>query len=825
MRFIRNRFLLLWLIFIGLFVSSFHPAAAQEPKSQSPSSVSKGQKPSETGFTQLVLLADELAERSSALERAVANVFDKSAVEASYAEASKNLNDLFLRMEKFKASKRYPYDQIMELKAAALLRAKAVAELSASIQQAGLHLEAWSKEWQDQKKRWAESLSALPEDAPLSILRPARSKGQQAIDAATGLIARDLKPVLAAEQKAADLKARSDRLTSEIDDMLLLARRDIFRKPDPSMFSSDYYSQLVKGSSFKAVQDLSRLTQSLMEYSSKYGWVVFLQGLIFLIVAIGIRRHKRFFEGSPRWSFLSRRPFAAGFLAALTIWWLHEGPLPNLVSLIYLAVICTSTARLVGGLMTGLWRTRITYFLALLLIMTEALQVFEVPLPVFRLYTFFVSVAGFLLCSRRILKKRKKRDSFVFTWSLRAGVAVFAAVFIAEVGGYSALAAHLLEASLKTTFSLLVAWMFMAIADGGLEWAFQTARLQAVAFLQRRKEVIIHRLTVIIGFILGTFLLAANLVIWGFYESHIMALQGLLSLGVTLGTWRISLGLALTAAALLYGSFLASWIVQAVLMEGLFTKRELQTGVKFSMGRLIHYGFVLIGFFLAVAALGVDLQKITILAGALGVGIGFGLQTIVNNFVCGLILLFERPVKVGDLIQLDSEWAYIKKIGLRATIVETFDQAEVVVPNSDLVTNKVTNWTLSSRLSRLTIPVGVAYGSDVPLVLQILRDCAEQHPLVTKVRPPQVLFTDFGESSLDFELRVFVEDVANRLQVMSELHQAVDQRFREKGVEIPFPQRDIHIRSPKPSASAPVDAPPGTKDPGTSSVLSHKKGE
>jgi potassium efflux system protein len=174
----------------------------------------------------------------------------------------------------------------------------------------------------------------------------------------------------------------------------------------------------------------------------------------------------------------------------------------------------------------------------------------------------------------------------------------------------------------------------------------------------------------------------------------------------------------------------------------------------------------------------------------------------VNNFVCGLILLFERPVKVGDLIQLDTQWAYIKKIGLRATIVETFDQAEVVVPNNDLVANKVTNWTLSSRLSRLTVPVGVAYGSDVPLVFQILKDCADQHPLVTKIRPPQVLFLDFGDSSLDFELRVFVEDVANRLQVQSDLHQEINRRFHEAGVEIPFPQRDLHIRSASPSASA-----------------------
>jgi potassium efflux system protein len=806
MNFFRNRVFLLWFIFMGLFISSFHQAAAREAKSQSPSTVSKSQKPSETGFTQLVLLADELAERSAALERSVANFFDKSAVETSYTEASKTLDHLLRRVEKFKASGRYPYDQIMELKAAALRGAKTIAELSASIQQSALQLDEWDKEWQNEKKKWAESLSALPKDAPLTILRPVRAKGQQAIDTAMTLINRNLRPVFEAEQKATDLKARSDKLSAEIDDMLILARRDIFRKPDPSMFSSDYYSQLAKTSSF-AGQDLSRFSLSLRRYFSKYAWIVFLQVLIFLIVAIGIRRHKAFFEESARWSFLSRRPFATGLLAALTLWWLHQGPLPTLVSLIYLALICITTARLVGGLSTGLWRTRITYFLALLLIITEASQVFEVPLPIFRLYTFIVSLVGFLLCGRHLLKIKRARGkkSFAFTWTLRAGIVIFGAVFIAEVGGYSALAAHLLEASLKTTFSVLVAWMFMALAEGGLEWAFHTARLQAIAFLQRRKDLILHRLIVIIGFILGTLLLAANLVIWGFYESQVMALQGLLSLGVTIGTWRISLGLALTAAALLYGSFLASWIVQAVLMEGLFTKRELQAGVKFSMGRLIHYGFVLIGFLLALAALGVDLQKITILAGALGVGIGFGLQTIVNNFVCGLILLFERPIKVGDLIQLDSEWAYIKKIGLRATIVETFDQAEVVVPNSDLVTTKVTNWTLSSRLSRITIPVGVAYGSDVPLVFQILKDCAEQHPLVTKIQRPQVLFMDFGESSLDFELRVFVEDVSNRLQVMSELHQEIDRRFREAGVEIPFPQRDIHIRGPKPSGPASVD--------------------
>jgi small-conductance mechanosensitive channel len=167
----------------------------------------------------------------------------------------------------------------------------------------------------------------------------------------------------------------------------------------------------------------------------------------------------------------------------------------------------------------------------------------------------------------------------------------------------------------------------------------------------------------------------------------------------------------------------------------------------------------------------------------------------VNNFVSGLILLFERPVRVGDYIELGGNWSEIKKIGLRATTVQTFDQADVIIPNADLVTNQVTNWTLSNRRVRLIIPVGVAYGSDVPLVIETLMACADAHAMVAKAPAPQVLFLRFGESSLDFELRVWISDVDNRLTAQSELHQEIDRRFRETKIEIAFPQRDLHLRS------------------------------
>ena len=180
---------------------------------------------------------------------------------------------------------------------------------------------------------------------------------------------------------------------------------------------------------------------------------------------------------------------------------------------------------------------------------------------------------------------------------------------------------------------------------------------------------------------------------------------------------------------------------------------------------------------------------------ALGIGIGFGLQSIVNNFVSGLILLFERPVRVGDFIEFGEKWAEIKKIGLRATIVQTFDQADVIIPNADLVANPVINWTLSNRRVRLIIQVGVAYGSDISLVIETLVACAKQNSHLAKEPIPQVLFLNFGESALEFELRVWVLDADDRLVVSSELHQEIDRRFREAKIEIAFPQRDLHLRS------------------------------
>jgi small-conductance mechanosensitive channel len=285
------------------------------------------------------------------------------------------------------------------------------------------------------------------------------------------------------------------------------------------------------------------------------------------------------------------------------------------------------------------------------------------------------------------------------------------------------------------------------------------------------------------------------MVTWRIFDSIGEAWHAIVSAGFTFGDRTISVQMLLIALAALYVTILLSRLLRSLLEEEVFPRRQMDRGVRDSINKLLHYAILALGVLMALSLAGIDLKNFAVLAGALGIGIGFGLQNIVNNFVSGLILLFERPIKVGDMIVLDGEWGTVGKIGLRSTTVETFDESEVIVPNSILVSEKVTNWTLSSEQSRIVVPVGVAYGSDLEKVLRILYEAANQHPQVLDTPPPSAIFTAFGNSSLDFELRVWTSSVSNRLTIKNDLLLYIDRRFREENVEIPFPQRDLHLRS------------------------------
>lgn len=304
-----------------------------------------------------------------------------------------------------------------------------------------------------------------------------------------------------------------------------------------------------------------------------------------------------------------------------------------------------------------------------------------------------------------------------------------------------------------------------------------------------------------------TLVLLALALIFGPWEGatiDLLATVQNLPFGITVGETTISFTGILAALAVLAIGVIVTRALQRWMEVRLLPRTNLETGQQQSVAVIFGYVGIIAAISLSLAALGIDLQKIALVAGALSVGIGFGLQSIVSNFVSGLILLTERPIKVGDWIVAKGEEGFVRRIHVRATEVETFERASVIIPNSDLISGVVKNWTHGNLMGRITIKVGVSYGSDADKVQNILLAIADEHPAILKIPPPYVLFMNFGDSALEFELRCVVRDVQQCLSVRSELNFAVLARFRAEGIEIPFPQRTLHFagNAPLPSPEA-----------------------
>jgi small-conductance mechanosensitive channel len=263
-----------------------------------------------------------------------------------------------------------------------------------------------------------------------------------------------------------------------------------------------------------------------------------------------------------------------------------------------------------------------------------------------------------------------------------------------------------------------------------------------------------------------------------------------------LGETHVTLWAILYLLILLVLLFYLTAKLKYFIVARLLAKSSIEIGVRQAVGSIIRYGVVAVGFVIIFETVGIDLSALTILAGALGIGVGFGLQNITNNLVSGLIILFERPIKVGDRIEVGTVVGDVMKISLRATTVRTNDNIAIIIPNSDFVSSKVTNWSYTDRDVRFNIPVGVSYSSDPEAVRRILLEVADEHSGVLKAPEPDVIFEEFGESSLNFLLRVWTREYITRPYILrSELNFAIKKKFKEHGIEIPFPQRDLHIRS------------------------------
>jgi potassium efflux system protein len=239
----------------------------------------------------------------------------------------------------------------------------------------------------------------------------------------------------------------------------------------------------------------------------------------------------------------------------------------------------------------------------------------------------------------------------------------------------------------------------------------------------------------------------------------------------------------------------ALWAMPGIYEFAIFPRLKLDEGLKYAILTISRYAVFGVGVVMALSATHLDLGRLGWLMAAMGVGLGFGLQEIVSNFVSGIILLVERPIQVGDIVTVGTMSGTVKRINIRATTILNFDRQEVIVPNRSLITSEVTNWTRGDTINRLVIKIGAAYGTDVDLVSRVLQQIAASQPEVLSDPPPQIIFMAHGESSLDFEMRVFIPSPALLVPLRDRLNKAINHEFAEHNIEIPFPQRDLHIKS------------------------------
>jgi potassium efflux system protein len=308
-----------------------------------------------------------------------------------------------------------------------------------------------------------------------------------------------------------------------------------------------------------------------------------------------------------------------------------------------------------------------------------------------------------------------------------------------------------------------------------------------------------------------TRMMLSNIIGWSFALSLYFIWQGALpALGVleSVGLWEIEVSTAsgiaiepitlatvLVAAIIMTITFIAAKNLPGVLEIGLLQRLPLQPGSRYAITTLSQYAITAVGITFVLGALGARWSQIQWMVAALSVGLGFGLQEIVANFISGLILLFERPIRVGDTVTIGELTGKVARIRIRATTIVDWDNKEIVVPNKNFITDRFVNWTLSDPIIRVTVNIGIAYGSDVERALKIMHAVAEEQEMVLADPAPRALFLGFGDSSLDFQIQVYIRDQVDRLLVTHDIHMGINQHFINADIEIPFPQRDVHVKS------------------------------
>ncbi len=750
------------------------------------------------GLAEVVPRAADLGQKAGQAEEAIAVARDTSAFDKQIIDVEKRVAQL---VEKIAGMGDCAGWNIYRLLDVQHLIQNEKSELGALLDPVSAKLsglEAILRNWEDERsfwEKWRESMSEAQAEIPSETFNKALETATAVVQSA----ARASQSVLVLQQKLTNMLDGVSRLGIPVDAVLKKVRSQTFQKNAPSFFSPDFYEPLNTALWTAVKQGAADAWKMENEYLPDYdfGWIIFLQVLVTLALIFLIRRRRQLPEMTEEWHFIRQHPWAFSIFAMqAAALLLYQGAAPSWL-LLNVALVVFSSSFLIAGMLPHPRMRLVVFLLATVWTISAFLKLISLPPPLYSLYLALICVSGiavFLHLARLHSAGQGGRLDF-FSLGLRVVSLVLFAALLLLAAGFSNLANYLVRSCIITIFSLIIAFLLLCIGNGCIEVFLNQPFVTRLRFFSRFGEALKSRLKNLLKAILwiGVFLTLFQL--WGIYPSFGQAWDNIVEFKFHVGDLTISLGRILVAALFLYLVVSGSWFIRAFLEGEVFPRRELDRGARDAISKLIHYSLLIFGIMVVISLIGLNLTSLAFLTGALGIGVGFGLQNIVNNFVSGLMLLFERPFEVGDMVVLDNETGRVRKIGLRSTVIETFDRSELIVPNSLFISGKVTNWTHSNQVARIRISVGVAYGSDIERVLSLLKEAAATDPRVLSNPEPNPLFLRFGDSALEFELHAFIADVNDSLSVRSALCKQIAGLFQAAGIEIPFPQRDLHLRS------------------------------
>ena len=790
-------FLLSFILLISLILAQTQIIYAQEEEN-----VEEEQQPKLEEINDIQKLynkADEYEEDKKTLESRLKELTEIASIEKTFNSSKDYINQCNQKFKDKKLSKNTDIDSMRTLKSEVAIYSEICSNLKNQIVERLKNIETLKNDWSSRRDYWKELQNQSIFANNLNA-KDVFSSGDKTIDEALKLFEGADTSVTKLNQNISELDREINKLIEELEKFIKNLQSRLFKKSHSAMLSSKYFEEFsnVLNNKEETKKDNK---QSFSEIYDNYGWVFILQIIVFILLCSYLTHVKEDFLTGFGLRFLHKNYIASSIIISVLfgIPFLLDN-YPPMVKLVYTILICISTAIIICEKITNKSLKAGVILVFILYILYKIFDLADIPDAISRLVLAIVSlVAGidfFKMNSTYETANESTKEETLKVKFVNKIIGVFLVVAcILQIAGYTALANHVFHITLKSVLIALLSWILLGFLKSCVRNFFTNVYIEKYL-----KQVIpnvyevIKQCNVIITIVVVFLVIAGILAAWGFYDNTILGAKSLLSLGFNIQDIKITVGSVAWAVFLFYVILCVSWCIRNVLENNIFPKRNIEPGVGISINRLIYYSFYVIAFAVAMCVLGISFQNLAVIIGALGVGIGFGLQNIVNNFASGLILLFERSIKVGDIVVVNGTWGTVKHLGLRATIVQTFANAEMIVPNSDLVSGTVNNWTMTNRKTRFTVKIGVAYGTDPELVKSVLLKIADEHSVVLRYPAPSVVFTEFGDSSLNFELRCWVKDIANMWKTQDEIMYEIDKKFKENNISIPFPQRDLYIK-------------------------------